>query len=131
MSVVMYHEYVNSGIELTLDKYFDCSAIDELYQIYDVNFDGIFENSKNRQFLFSDRTSCHRWRPNQFRLLLSGQVYTLVNGFSRRGLQAAELKSAQVNTIRLKLFKVAAVVISNTRRLRFMLHSRYPVPGTI
>ena len=29
--------------------------------------------------LFSDRTSCHRWWPNQFRLLLASLAYTLMN----------------------------------------------------
>lgn len=36
------------------------------------------------------------------------------------------LANAQFNTIRLKLFKLAAVVIENTRRIKFMLPSHYP-----
>lgn len=88
---------------------------------------GDMENRiKEQQFLFSDRTSCHHWWPNQFRLLLSGMAYTLVNGLRRLALHGTELGSAQVNTIRLKLFKVAAVVVQNTRRIKFMLPSHYP-----
>lgn len=88
---------------------------------------GDMENRiKEQQFLFSDRTSCHHWWPNQFRLLMSGLAYTLINGLRRLALQGTELAKAQVDTIRLKLFKVAAVVICNTRRLRFLLPSHYP-----
>lgn len=88
---------------------------------------GEMENRiKEQQFLFSDRTSCHDWWPNQFRLLLSGLAYTLVNGLRRLALQGTELAKAQVDTIRLKLLKVAAVVVSNTRRIRFLLPSHYP-----
>ena len=29
--------------------------------------------------LFADRTSCHKWWPNQFRMILSAIAYTLVN----------------------------------------------------
>ncbi|WP_425413981.1 transposase [Saccharospirillum impatiens] len=39
------------------------------------------------------------------------------------------MANAQVNTIRLKLCKVAAIVIHNTRRIRFLLPSHYPYQG--
>lgn len=91
---------------------------------------GDMENRiKEQQYLFSDRTSCHDWWPNQFRLLLSGLGYTLVNGLRRLALHNTELAKAQVNTIREKLFKVAAVIVINTRRLRFMLPTHYPYQG--
>jgi hypothetical protein len=39
---------------------------------------GDMENRIKEQFeLFADRTSCHKWWPNQFRLLLAGLAYTL------------------------------------------------------
>ena len=72
---------------------------------------------KEQQFLFSDRTSCHEWWPNQFRLLLSGMAYTLVEALRRVALQGTELANAQVNTLRLKLFKIGGVVVRNTRRV--------------
>jgi hypothetical protein len=52
--------------------------------------------------LFSDRTSCHYWWPNQFRLLLSSCAYVLVEALRRLGLKATELARAQLSTIRLK-----------------------------
>lgn len=81
---------------------------------------------KEQQFLFSDRTSCHHWWPNQFRLLLSGMAYTLLNGLRRLGLAGTDMESAQVDTLRVRLLKVGAVVIRNTRRIRFLLPDHYP-----
>lgn len=76
--------------------------------------------------LFSDRTSAHDWWANQFRLLLSSLAYLLMEGIRRLALTHTELARAQMTTIRLKLFKVGAVIIRNTRRIRFLLSSAYP-----
>jgi len=76
--------------------------------------------------LFADRTSCHKWWANQFRLLLSSLAYILVEGIRRLALKRTELARAQVWTIRLKLLRIGAVVTRNSRRIRFMLSSAYP-----
>jgi len=76
--------------------------------------------------LFADRTSCSLWWPNQFRLLLSTLAYLLVNAIRRLALKQTELAGATCATIRLKLFKVGAVVIRNTRRVKLLLSSSYP-----
>ena len=76
--------------------------------------------------LFADRTSCHRWWPNQFRLLLASLAYTLLDAIRRRGLAGTEMARAQCATIRLKLLKVGAVITRNTRRVRFHLSSACP-----
>ncbi len=41
-------------------------------------------------------------------------------------LQGTELAKAYVGTIRLKLFKIGAVILTNTRRIRFLLASGCP-----
>jgi len=88
---------------------------------------GEMENRIKEQLqLFSDRTSCHEWWPNQFRLLLSSLAYTLLEAMRRLGLAGTELARAQVATIRLKLLKIGAVIVRNTRRVRFLLSSAYP-----
>ena len=88
---------------------------------------GEMENRIKEQLqLFSDRTSCHEWWPNQFRLLLSSLAYTLLETIRRLSLQGTELARAQVATIRLKLLKIGAVIVRNTRRVRFLLSSAYP-----
>ncbi len=76
--------------------------------------------------LFADRTSCHAWYANQFRLLLSSLAYILIEGIRRLALQGTELARAQSSTVRLKLFKIGAVVIRNTRSIRFLMSSNYP-----
>jgi Transposase DDE domain group 1 len=76
--------------------------------------------------LFADRTSCHRFPANQFRLLMSSAAYVLVQALRRTALAGTELARAQVGTIRLKLFKVAARVVVSVRRVVFHLSSSYP-----
>jgi hypothetical protein len=80
--------------------------------------------SKGQQLgLFSDRTSCHAWWANQFRLLLSGLAYTLVEAIRRLALRGTELARAQVSRIGLKLQNVGAVILRNTHRVRDLLSS--------
>lgn len=76
--------------------------------------------------LFADRTSCHRWWPNQFRLLLSSLAYMLLEAIRRLAPQGTELANAYVGTLRLKLLKVGAIILRNTRRIRFLLSSACP-----
>ena len=76
--------------------------------------------------LFADRTSCHRWWPNQFRLLLASLAYTLIEAIRRLGLAGTDMARAQCATIRLKLLKIGTVITRNTRRVRFHLSSACP-----
>lgn len=77
--------------------------------------------------LFADRTSCHDFVANQFRVLLSGFAYILIDHLRRTVLVGTELATAQVDTIRLKLFKIGAVVKTSVRRLVLHLSSAYPL----
>jgi hypothetical protein len=76
--------------------------------------------------LFADRTSCQVWWANQFRLLLSSLGYILLENLRRLGLAGTDLARAQCSTLRVKLLKVGAVVLRNTRRIRFLLPEAYP-----
>jgi hypothetical protein len=75
--------------------------------------------------LFADRTSCHRFLANQFRLLLSSAAYVLVQALQRTALRETDLEKAQVGTIQLKLRKVAARVVVSARRVVFHLATSY------
>ena len=77
--------------------------------------------------LFADRTSCHRFHANQFRLLLSSAAYVLVETLRRLGLKGTELADAQVTTIRLKLLKIGARVVTSVRRIVLHLAGGYPL----
>ena len=76
--------------------------------------------------LFADRTSCHGWWANQFRLLLSSMAYTLLETIRRIGLTGTEMARAQAGTIRLRLLRIGAVVIRNTRRVSLHLSTACP-----
>ena len=99
-------------------------------QLYDEGYcaRGEMENRiKEQQLgLFSDRTSCHAWWANQFRVLLSAAAYVLMETIRRIGLKGTELARAQVGTIRLKLLKIGTVIVRNTRRIRLLFSSAYP-----
>lgn len=75
--------------------------------------------------LFADRTSCCGWWANQFRLLLSSCGYVLMERMRALALAGTELARAQVSTIRLKLLKIGAVVLRNSRRVKLLLSSSY------
>ncbi len=98
--------------------------------LYDAEYciRGDMENRiKEQQLdLFSDRTSCHKWWPNQYRVLLSALAYVLLNTIRRIALPGTELARAYVGTIRLKLLKIGAVVLRNTRRVQLLLSSAHP-----
>lgn len=97
-------------------------------------YDGIYiargdmENRiKEQQLgLFADRTSCHKFVANQFRVLLASGAYVLIEHIRRTALKGTELAKAQVGTIRLKLFKIAARVVTSARRVVFHLSSSCP-----
>ena len=76
--------------------------------------------------LFADRTSCHRWWPNQLRLMSSTFAYVLVDGLRRLALRGTKWARRQAGTLRLCLLKVGAVVRRNTRRVVVHLSSAYP-----
>jgi DDE family transposase len=76
--------------------------------------------------LFATRTSCHHMRSNQLRMLLAALGYVLIERLRALALQGTALASAQVDTLRIKLLKVAAVVTRNTRRIRLYLASNWP-----
>ena len=102
----------------------------EAEQLYDRLYcaRGEMENRiKEQQLgLFADRTSCHGWWANQFRLLLSSCAYTLMEAIRRIGLHGSEWAQAQVSTLRLKLIKIGAVLLRNTRRVQVLLTHAYP-----
>jgi len=80
--------------------------------------------------LFADRTSCHAFLANQFRVLVSAAAYMLVETLRRVGLAGTELANAQVGTIRLKLLKVGGRIVRSVRRIVIHLASGFPLQHT-
>ena len=76
--------------------------------------------------LFATRTSCHHFQSNQLRMLLAALGYVLIQRLRTLALNGTKLATAQVDTLRIKLLKLAAVVTRNTRRIRLYLASNWP-----
>lgn len=79
-----------------------------------------------KRALSADRLSCHRFLPNQLRLLLHTAAYHLLFRLRDR-LAGTSLASAQMDTLRLKLLKLGARVKVTARRIWFHLASAHPM----
>ena len=77
--------------------------------------------------LFGTRASCHRFAANQLRLLLAALAYTLMQRLRELALKGTELERAAAATIRVRLLKIGAAVLRNTRRVRVLLASHHPL----
>jgi len=88
---------------------------------------GEMENRiKEQMHLFAYRLSTEEMKGNQLRLYLSALAYTLIEALRRLALKGTEWAEAQVDTIRLKLFKIGALVRISARRVWLELNSHYP-----
>jgi hypothetical protein len=88
---------------------------------------GEMENRiKEQMCLFADRLSTDEMKGNQLRLYFSALAYTLMEALRRLGLKDTDWAQAQVNTIRLKLFKIGAIVRVSVRRILLQMSSTYP-----
>jgi hypothetical protein len=96
-------------------------------QIYCARGDMENRIKEQQMELFADRTSTHQFMSNQFRLMLSSLAYILVESIRRIGLRGTELGKAQCGTIRLKLLKIGAELVRNTRKVYLKLSSTYPL----
>lgn len=76
--------------------------------------------------LFGTRTSCHKFLANWLRTLLSALAYTLMQRLREIALATTDLAKASAATIRVRLLKIGAAVIRNTRRIRILLASHHP-----
>lgn len=110
--------------------------------IYDVAYcargqsENFIKDLKNA--LRADRLSCHRFVANAFRLLLHAIAYRLMHALRTTiALVAPEtlyvstdrvrLATAQMDTLRLRLLKVAAHVTSSVRRVLIRLPTAFPL----
>ena len=88
---------------------------------------GEMENRiKEQMCLFADRLSTDEMKGNQLRLYFSALAYTLMEALRRLGLKGSAWAEAQVDTIRLKLLKIGAIVRISVRRILLQLSSAYP-----
>ena len=88
---------------------------------------GEMENRIKEQLsLFSDRLSTETMRANQLRLYFSALAYVLMDALRRLALRGTQWACAQVETMRLRLLKIAAQVRITARRIRIGYSGAYP-----
>ena len=80
----------------------------------------------HKTHLRSDRTSCHRFEANQFRLFLHSMAYMLLHALRRCHLQGTAWARAQFDTIRAEVLKIGARVRQLRTRIKVHLPTSYP-----
>jgi len=80
----------------------------------------------HKAVLHSDRTSCHRFEANQFRLFLHSAAYVLMHVFKEKGLRGTEHVKSQFDTIIMKVLKIGAQVVEALSRIRIHLPTACP-----
>jgi hypothetical protein len=80
----------------------------------------------HKTFLHSDRTSCHRFAANQFRLFLHSAAYVLLHTLRAVGLRGTGASNVYFNTLQLRFLKIGARVEELATRIRFHFPTSYP-----
>jgi hypothetical protein len=99
---------------------------EEVYACYTMRGDAENRIKEFKLDLLSGRTSCHRFLANAFRLLLHHAAAILMKVL-QIALSGTGYAKAQVNTLRVRLLKVAARVVVSTRRIWFLLPTSFPL----
>jgi len=107
---------------LTADEW----AAQDLYEKFYCARGEMENRIKEQMCLFADRLSTDEMKGNQLRLYFSALAYTLVEALRRLALKGTEWAQAQVDTIRLRLFKIGAIVRISVRRMVLEMSSAYP-----
>jgi hypothetical protein len=81
----------------------------------------------HKLFLYSDRTSCHRFEANQFRVFLHSAAYVLMHTLRTRGLRGTAWAKAQFDQIQIRILKVGARVEELKTKVRFHFPSSFPL----
>ncbi|MCP4383933.1 MAG: IS1380 family transposase, partial [Hyphomicrobiales bacterium] len=94
---------------------------------------GRMENmiKEHKLYTKSDRTSCHRWEANQFRLFLHTGAYWLLHGLRRFAPRRSPWRTATFETIRNAFLKIAARIIELKSRITIALPTAFPHRKTL
>ncbi len=80
----------------------------------------------HKRYTKSDRTSCHRWEANQFRLFLHTGAYWLLHQLRQATPRKSLWRKATFETLRRTLLKIAVRVEELKSRIKVALPSAYP-----
>ncbi len=93
------------------------------------NAENHIKNFKNA--LHADRLSCSTFVANFFRLLLYSAAYRLMYGLRQEVAEVSpQLGRKQMDTLRLRLLKIAVIVTQSTRRILLRLPAVFPLRAT-
>ena len=127
--VVAKAEYLDKGenprfvvTSLTAEQW----AAQDLYEKFYCARGEMENRIKEQMCLFADRLSTDEMKGNQLRLYFSALAYTLMEALRRLALTGTAWAEARVDTIRLKLLKIGAIVRVSVRRVLLQLSSAYP-----
>ena len=89
---------------------------------------GRMENmiKEHKLYTKSDRTSCHRWEANQFRLFLHTAAYWLLHQLRRTAPRRSPWRTATFETLRRAFLKIAGRIEELNTRIKIALPSAYP-----
>ena len=79
-----------------------------------------------KRYTKSDRTSCHRWEANQFRLFLHAGAYWLLHQLRQAAPRKSLWRKATFETLRNTLLKIAVRIEELKSRIKIALPSAYP-----
>ena len=85
------------------------------------------ESKDHQRSLQSDRTSCHRFEANQFRLFMHSAAYVFLDTLRREVFKTAPWACATMETLQLHVLKLGARVQELTDRIKIALPSSCPV----
>jgi hypothetical protein len=111
--------FVVTNLDLAADALYDslyCQRGEAENRIKEVQLD-----------LFGTRASSSRFLSNWLRLMWAALAYTLMCRLREMALGGTELARACAATIRVRLLKVGASIMRNTRRIRILLASHHPL----
>jgi hypothetical protein len=83
------------------------------------------EHDQGSQALYQ-RTSCHRWEANQFRLFLHTGAYWLLLQLRHAAPRRSPWRGASFETLRRSFLKIAVRIEELKSRIKIALPSAYP-----
>ena len=81
---------------------------------------------EHKTYTKSDRSSCHRFKANQLRLLLHSAAYVLLHYLRTQALKGTELSKATFETLRLKLLKIGGRIVELKTKIKIHLPDAFP-----
>ena len=124
--IIAKAEYTEKGEN---NRFVATNKTDSPFEIYDGCYcqRGCMENDIKavKNTFFADRLSCHTFKANQFRLIISTLAHQLLE-YMRPLLQGTPFERMSMDSIRLYLFKVAVQVKETSRKLWFRFCSAFP-----